>query len=157
MASNCSGIVFIQVENQHGVISEYEFKNTVLISGRRKLAMALSGNSGKQFDAYISHIAFGNGGTNSGVIIPVDETMSTFVGGSGNIIEIVPASCSMLNSIGTTIVVTATVPNSKAFNVDKFDQVGLMLASGDMYAIATWNGADYNKNVGNTIKWNVTI
>jgi hypothetical protein len=131
---------------------------TTLVDGKRSLLASLGGLPGLGVSGLkIANVAFGVGGvTSSGVVLSVDENLKTFIGGSINILEFVPAQCAMSDD-SSCLEVTAMLPSNLERDGVMFNQIGLQLSNGLFYAIATFSGFEYNQNVECGIKWSVEL
>lgn len=154
----CKGTILCQVMQDDVQVQEFEFPNTVLRSGRRLLAAAMGGNLlGQSFDAYISQMAFGVGGLNNlNQVIRVPETATTFLGGVGNILDVVPVKAVMVPGDSPSVVFTGVLPKNATSNGQRITQIGLIMANGSFYSISTWGGFEKAVNVSASMSWRLT-
>lgn len=149
------GMIFNRAYRCGRLVSEDQFPNTVLRSGRRYLAASMGGNLlGSSHDAFITHMAFGTGGMDGGSNrIPVPDTVTTFVGGVSNIRDVVPVQCVMAQGNTPGLTVVGTLPSTANSNGQQITQVGLKMANGEFYAISTWPGFYKDTMIYDTLEW----
>lgn len=152
------GFISCQVYRDDLLVDHREFPNTVLRSGRRFLAAAMGGNLlGETFDAYIDRMAFGTGGLDGmNHVIKVPEISTTFLGGVGNIKDVVPVKAIMAPGDAPSVIFTGVIPKTANSNGQRISQIGLMMANGAFYAISTWDGFAKDASVSSTIAWRLT-
>lgn len=120
------------------------------------MAYALGGRLDK-FDAVVRHMAWGKGGIDGlGKRIPVPETNTTFIGGPSNILETTTVKSSIPTGDEPAIIFHGSLAKNSTANGEIISQLGLILESGDFWAITTYpNGFTKNPNVTLIINWKV--
>jgi hypothetical protein len=129
------------------------FKNTVLLTGRRALAKSLSNQIGDKYDFYITKIIFGDGGTLSGVKKFVNA-------GREGLFGVTRLSKPALANIDTS------VPAQAIFtSVIKFDEIvgvtinemALQMANGQLYSMCTFPDLNKTEDMQITFNWRLNF
>jgi hypothetical protein len=129
------------------------FKNTVLLTGRRALAKSLSNQIGDKYDFYITKMIFGDGGTLSGVKKFVNA-------GREGLFGVTRLSKPALANIDTS------VPAQAIFtSVIKFDEIvgvtinemALQMANGQLYSMVTFPDLNKTEDMQITFNWRLNF
>ena len=124
------------------------FKNTVLKQGRKSLAKALANQLSGGFQFYITHMLFGDGGTQGGVKKYVDAGRNGLFGTT----RLYKPVIAMIDpTIPTQAIFTAVIAFDEAVSVT-LNEMALQMADGNLYSLTTF--ADLNKTADMQITWN---
>ena len=139
------------------VIREDKFPNAVLRVGRRDLVASLGGVS-KSGHVRITHIAIGTGGVdNFGNLLPVSEDQPGLIGGESSVKALIEAQVTLFPAPEASIMVRGILPSQSSANGHKMTQLGLVLSTGNYYAVRTWDGPTKDSSITNEIEWEVEI
>lgn len=123
------------------------FKNTVLRKGREALAKSLANQIGSGFQFYITHMLFGDGGTDSGAKKYVDVGRNGLFGTT----RLSKPVIAMIDpTISTQVILTSVIARDEAVNVT-LNEMALQMANGDLYSLTTF--PDLNKTEDMQITW----
>jgi len=124
------------------------FKNTVLRQGRQSLAKALANQLGGGFQFYVTHMLFGDGGTQGGVKKYVDAGRNGLFGTT----RLSKPVIAMIDpTISTQAIFTSVIAFDEAVSVT-LNEMALQMADGNLYSLTTF--ADLNKTSDMQITWN---
>lgn len=124
------------------------FNNTVLRQGRLSLAKTLANQIGEGFQFYITHMLFGDGGTQGGVKKYVDTGRNGLFGTT----RLSKPVIAMINpTIPTQVILTSVVAFDEAVSVT-LNEMALQMADGNLYSLTTF--ADLNKTADMQITYN---
>jgi len=124
------------------------FKNTVLKNGRKALAKALANQLGDGFKFYVTHMLFGDGGTQGGVKKYVDAGRNGLFGTT----RLSKPVIAMIDpTIATQVIFTSVISFDEAVSVT-LNEMALQMADGTLYSLTTF--ADLNKTEDMQITWN---
>lgn len=138
------------------IIQKAAVPNTVLRCGKRRIAAALGGGllSSGAFEAFVTHVAWGTGGTDGGgnrIVVP--DTATGFVGGSANVLATTVCEASMVPNDDPAIIFHAAVGRESPLNGQWINQAGLVMSDGTYLAITTWAGFLKDSNHSFILNW----
>ncbi len=144
------GFVSATIEYMDGRPSEVieAVQNTVLRTGREALAKCLAGETGDEFNFFVSRMLFGDGGTAGGVPKYVNTERNGLFGTTR-------ASKPVIATIDPTfpsqVTFTSVVAYSEA-NGYSLNEMALQMNNGDLYSMSTF--PDMGKTALMQITWN---
>lgn len=142
------GDVDVIIDWKDGRREEYTMRNTVLRNGRQALARALANQISGGFQFYITHMLFGDGGTQGGVKKFVDAGRNGLFGTT----RLSKPVIAMIDpTIPTQAIFTAVIAFDEAVSVT-LNEMALQMANSTLYSLTTF--ADLNKTEDMQITWN---
>ena len=130
-----------------------DVKNTILLTGRRALALGLANAIGDAFEFYITRMLFGDGGTSGGE--------KKFVNANRNgLFGIVRCSKPVLsnidNSIATQVILTSVLSYDEAVDVT-LNEMALQMANNDLYSMTTFPDLSKTADMQITFNWRLNF
>jgi len=147
------GDVEIIVEHKNGEIEFIDFPNTVLRKGRQALAKTLANDLGDGFDFYITRIEFGDGGTQGGVKKFVDAGRTGLFGVTR---LSKPVVANIDSSVPEQVILTSVVAFDELVGV-AINEMGLKMASGDLYSMTTFPDLSKTADMQLTFNWRLNF
>lgn len=142
------GEVDIITEWKDGHTDTCTIKNTLLLTGRRALAMSLANSIGESYQFFITRMLFGDGGTVDGVKRYVNAGREGLFG-TTRVSK--PALANIDGSIPTQVIFTTVIRYDEAVGIT-LNEMALQMANGDLYSMTTF--ADLNKTEDMQITFN---
>lgn len=136
------------IEWRDGRIEEFEFRNTILKSGRQALAKVLAGDIGDEFAFYITRMLFGDGGTQGGVKKYVNAGRNGLFG-TTRLSK--PVISNIDNSVPEQVILTSVIRFDELVGVT-INEMATQMANGDLYSMTTF--PDLSKTADMQITWN---
>lgn len=149
----CIGDVDIITRRKNGNEDMKSVHNTVLLTGRRVLAKTLANDIGSSFEFYVTHMIFGDGGTQSGVKKHVDAGREGLFG-TTRLSK--PAISTIDNSIPTQVIFTTVVAFDEVVGVT-LNEMALQMANGDLYSMVTFPDLNKTSDMQITFNWRVNF
>lgn len=145
------GEVDIITERKDGSTESRTIKNTLLLTGRRALAMSLANSIGSSYQFYVTKMLFGDGGTIDGVKRYVNAGREGLFG-TTQLSK--PALANIDGSIPTQVIFTTVIRYDEAVGVT-LNEMALQMANGSLYSMTTF--ADLNKtdDIQITFNWRI--
>lgn len=142
------GDVEIITEWKDGTKECLDIRNTILLNGRRALALGLANAIGDSFQFYITRMLFGDGGTTGGEKRFVNANREGLFG----VVRVSkPVLANIDNSIPTQVILTSVIAYDEAVGVT-LNEMALQMANENLYSMTTF--ADLNKTADMQITFN---
>jgi len=126
-----------------------EIKNTILLTGRRALALSLANAIGDKFEFFITRMIFGDGGTTNGVKKFVNAGRNGLFG----VTKLSkPVIATVDNSIPTQVIFT-TVISFTEINGIVLNEMALQMATGDLFSMTTFPDLNKTSDIQLTLNW----
>lgn len=149
----CRGDVEVQIEFLDGEKKKFEFRNTILKSGREALALSLANRIGSDYEFFISRMLFGDGGSVSEVPKIVKPEINSLFG-STRVNKPVVANIDVNN--GSQVIFTSVVSFSEG-NGFTLNEMALQMNNGDLYSMATFPGISKTPQMQITWRWRLSF
>lgn len=147
------GEVEIILECRNGTNEIKNFKNTVLLGGRRALAKCLANQIGDKFQFNIVNMVFGDGGTNNGVKKFVNAGREGLFG----ITRLSkPALSNLDNSIPAQVIFTSVIKFDEVVGVT-LNEMALQMANGQLYSMVTFPDLNKTEDMQLTFNWRINF
>lgn len=153
----------IIVENKNGDKQIYQFKNSILKTGREAIVKSLThtlqactntnGEYTYAFPYFIKNMLFGNGGEVGGVPRAVSANQNGLYG----VAVATKAVNSLINPNNSTQAVFTSVLTFNDGNGYTINEIGLQMGSSDLYSLSTFNGIAKTNQIQITFSWNINI
>ena len=147
------GDVEIIQEWKDGKTEVLDIRNTILVTGRRALANSLTNNIGEAFEFYITHMIWGDGGTQSGVKKFVDT-------GRGGLFGVTRLSKPVISNldieIGTQAIFTSVITFEEVVGVT-LNEMALQMANGEIYSMTTFPDLNKTADMQITFNWRLNF
>lgn len=142
------GDVEMIIDYRDGQRTVLDFRNTILLTGRRALAQSLANAIGPSYQFFVTRMLFGDGGTSDGVKRFVDAGRNGLFGVTR---LSKPAIANIDSTITTQVIFTSVITFEDAVGV-ALNEMALQMANGDLYSMVTF--PDQNKTIDMQITFN---
>ena len=147
------GDVEIIKEWKSGKKESVDIRNTILINGRRALALGLANAIGDGFNFYITRMLFGDGGTTSGEKKFVNANRDGLFG----VVQISkPVLANIDNSIPTQVILTSVLSYDEAIGVT-LNEMALQMANSELYSMTTFPDLNKTEDMQITFNWRLNF
>lgn len=147
------GDVEIIKEWKDGTKECLDVRNTILISGRRALALGLANAIGDSFQFYITRMLFGDGGTIGGEKKFVNANREGLFG----VVQVSkPVLANIDNSIPTQVILTSVISYDEAIGVT-LNEMALMMANEELYSMTTFPDLNKTEDMQITFNWRLNF
>jgi len=147
------GDVEIIKEWKSGKKEAVDIRNTILINGRRALALGLANAVGDGFKFYITRMLFGDGGTSSGEKKFVNANRDGLFG----VVQISkPVLANIDNSIPTQVILTSVIAYDEAIGVT-LNEMALQMANSELYSMTTFPDLNKTEDMQITFNWRLNF
>jgi len=143
----CKGDVLMLIDWKDGRHQRKFYRNTVLKTGRRVMALMLANQIGDAFSFYISRMIFGDGGTDGGVKNYVSADRN---GLFGTVRLAKPVIASFDSFLPTQVIFTSTIKFEEAVGLT-LNEMALQMSNGDLYSMITFS--DFTKTEEMSVTW----
>jgi len=149
------GSIEMIVEHKNGTKETIIRKNTVLQKGREALASSLGRAYGGSYEFYVNEMHFGTGGVD-GSNNPkyIDSTRNSLYDGS----PVVFSASAVVDTVRSNeVVFTAVLPYDSPNSTFEISEMGLRMATGDLYSMATFPVISKTVDVQITFNWRISF
>jgi hypothetical protein len=148
------GVITMTVVDENGnLIEKRVFKNAILKKGREALAASLANKYGPNFENFISHMIFGDGGQDGDTLKYVNATRTGLFG----ITRASKNTVSVIDSINKYSVIFTSILTYEDANGYTLNEMALELENGDLFSMATFGGISKASNMQITWQWSVSF
>lgn len=149
------GNIEMLIDYKDGRQERQAFHNTVLQTGRKALARTLANQLGDDFKFYINRMVFGDGGTTP------DTHVKRYVNSDRNGLFGLqrlskPILANLDASVSTQVIFTSVITYDEAPGV-VFNEMALVMASGDFYSMTTFPDLTKNSSMQITLNWRINF
>ena len=148
-----SGKLNMIIQNKAGFEYELDYKNTILLSGRRALAKCLANDIGDSFEFYVTRMLFGDGGTDDGVKKYVNSNREGLFGVTR---LSKPVIANINNASPTTVVFTSVIKFDEAVGLT-LNEMALLMANGDLYSMITFPDLNKTEEIQLVLNWHLSL
>lgn len=148
-----SGDIDLEILHNDGYIEKRSFHNQVLRNGRIVLAAGLANQTGGSFQWYVTGVAFGDGGTVGGTPRFVDDTIE---GLFGTTLITKPVIAQINPDIPYQALFTTVLLFDELVG-DVVNEMGLQLADGSFFSVATFGDISKTSSMQLTWNWRLTF
>jgi len=147
------GDVEIIAEWKDGRKELLDVRNTILLTGRRALALGLANAIGDAFEFYITRMLFGDGGTSGGEKRFVNANRDGLFG----VVKVSkPVLSNIDNSIPTQVILTSVLAYDEAVGIT-LNEMALQMANGDLYSMTTFPDLNKTEDMQITFNWRLNF
>lgn len=147
------GDVEIIKEWRNGKKESLDIRNTILLNGRRALALGLANAIGDGFNFYITRMLFGDGGTSGGEKRFVNANRDGLFG----VVQISkPVLANIDNSIPTQVILTSVISYDEGIGVT-LNEMALQMANGELYSMTTFPDLNKTEDMQITFNWRLNF
>lgn len=147
------GDVEIIKEWKNGKKESLDIRNTILLTGRRALALGLANVIGDGFNFYITRMLFGDGGTSGGEKRFVNANRDGLFG----IVQVSkPVLANIDNSIPTQVILTSVLSYDEAVGVT-LNEMALQMANSELYSMTTFPDLNKTEDMQLTLNWRLNF
>lgn len=147
------GDVEIIKEWKNGKKESLDIRNTILVNGRRALALGLANAVGEGFEFYITRMLFGDGGTSAGEKRFVNANREGLFG----VVQISkPVLANIDNSIPTQVILTSVITYDEAIGVT-LNEMALQMANTELYSMTTFPDLNKTEDMQITFNWRLNF
>lgn len=147
------GHVFGQIEYKSGVVTHFDFPNTILKTGKRVLPITLTNQIGATFNMYVTKMLFGDGGTDGGVKKFVNSDRNGLFG----VVQLSkPVIATIDTLLPTQAVFTSVVRYEDAVGLT-LNEMGLQMSNGDLYSQVTFEDFTKTEDMQITYQWKIMV
>lgn len=147
------GEVEIITQWRDGRSETQDVRNTLLLTGRRALAMSLANSIGDNYQFYVTRMLFGDGGTVDGVKRYVNAGREGLFG-TTRVSK--PALANIDGSIPTQVIFTTVIRYDEAIGVT-LNEMALQMANGDLYSMTTFPDLNKTEDMQITFNWRLNF
>lgn len=148
------GEIDLEIKYEDGQVEHRHMKNQVLLKGRADLAAALANQiGGPTFEFFVTAVQFGSGGTVGGTPRFVDDSRTGLFGP----IVITKGVISTIPPLTPTQVTFTTVINFNEAVGNIINEMGLQLANGDIFSMATFGDISKTSGMQTTFNWSISF
>lgn len=147
------GDVEIILSWKDGNTEKLDYKNTVLLTGRRALAKSLSNQIGNKYEFYITKMIFGDGGTSEGVKKFVNAGRQGLFGVTR---LSKPALSNLDTSVPAQVIFTSVIKFDEIVGVT-INEMGLQMANGELYSMVTFPDLNKTEDMQITFNWRLNF
>lgn len=126
-----------------------DFRNTILLTGRRALCKSMANVIGDSYQFYITRMLFGDGGTQSGVKKYVNAGREGLFGVTR---LSKPVIAHIDTSIPTQVILTSVITFDEVVGVT-LNEMALQMANGELYSMATFADLNKTEDMQLTLNW----
>lgn len=147
------GDVEIIKEWRNGNKESLDIRNTILLNGRRALALGLANAIGDGFNFYITRMLFGDGGTSGGEKRFVNSNRDGLFG----VVQISkPVLANIDNSIPTQVILTSVISYDEGIGVT-LNEMALQMANSELYSMTTFPDLNKTEDMQITFNWRLNF
>ena len=147
------GDIEIVLNWKNGQTETRNFKNTVLLTGRRALAKALTNQIGEKFQFNVVKMIFGDGGTNNGVKKFVNAGREGLFGVTR---LSKPAIANIDVSVPAQAIFTSVIKFDEVIGVT-LNEMALQMANGELYSMVTFPDLNKTEDMQITFNWRLNF
>lgn len=141
------GTIDLEIQYADGTKELKHYKNAVLQKGREALAASIANQYGDTYEYYITHMLFGNGGTEGGVPKYVSIARN---GLFGITLLSKPVMCVIDPNFPSQVVFNSVVTFDEAIG-ETINELALQMHNGDIYSMSTMG--DISKSGAMQLSW----
>ena len=141
------------IERRDGSVEVSDFRNTVLITGRRALTSSLANDLEGSYEYYSSRMLFGDGGTKNGVKKFVDAGRDGLFG----VTQISkPVLANIDASLPTQAIFTSVIKFDEAVGI-VLNEMALQMANGNLYSMTTFPDLSKTEDMQIVFNWRLNF
>lgn len=147
------GHVFGTIEYKNGVVTHFDFPNTILKTGKRVLPVVLTNQIGDTFALYVTKMLFGDGGTDGGV----KKYVSAERNGLFGVVQLAKPVIATIDSLlPTQAAFTSVIRYEDAVGLT-LNEMALQMSNGDLYSLVTFNDFTKTEDMQITYQWKIMV